>query len=57
MNKVHCADCLNEMAYITDKRTRHWCGAKKKWIPQRHYDEGMKKCGEFILAKLLKIFE
>ena len=53
--KIYCKDCLHEMAYILTERTRHWCEAKKRWIPQRHYDEGRKKCGKFTPIKKMEV--
>ena len=48
--RVYCKDCLQDRPYITNVRTRHYCLSKDKWIPKRHYEEGRKKCGDFILV-------
>lgn len=49
--KIHCSKCLHNVEYTTEKKTYHYCLTKDKFIPQRHYDEGMKKCGSFKPVK------
>lgn len=44
MERIYCAKCQYQHKSLTGK---HYCDAKKKWIPQRHYKEGFKKCGKF----------
>ena len=51
--RIHCNQCSNDFAYITNQRQRHFCKAKQKWIKQRHYEEGIKKCGYYNQIKLV----